>query len=284
MVKISVIMPVYNTKKEYLKEAIESILNQTFVDFEFIVINDGSTDSNIEKVILSYNDSRIRYIKQENCGVAQSLNNAIAISQGEYIARMDADDISLPDRFKKQVEFLESHPDISLCGSFIEVFDSNKKRKVIKYTEYPQLLDCWCACIVAHPTVMFKKTDFEKYDLKYNPEYKCEDYELWSRAILHLKFYVIQEVLLAYRRHEENISFKNSLVIEQSEIVRENLIKYITGNKKLQKKLKNELLKNFNFYQFLFSIKNENSEYKVITILGIKIRIKRKKRLAPQSI
>ncbi len=113
MPKISVVMPVYNTKEEWLREAIESILNQSYKDFEFIIIDDGS-DKSIEPIVNSYNDARIVLIRQENLGIAKSLNYGFKISKGEYIARMDSDDISLPERFEKQVNFLDKNPQISV--------------------------------------------------------------------------------------------------------------------------------------------------------------------------
>jgi glycosyltransferase involved in cell wall biosynthesis len=269
-------MPVYNTKEKFLRESIESILKQNFTDFEFIILNDGSTDENVESVILSYDDSRIKYIKQEKLNVAQTLNNGLDIAQGEYIARMDADDISLPERFDKQVKFLDAHPEVSLCGSFIEVFYPNGKCKVTKYIESPKILDCWRGCIVAHPTVMFRRQDFEKHNLRYNPDYKCEDYELWSRAMQHLKFHIIQEVLLHYRRHENNISFIDSAVDEQADIVRERLLAQLTSDEVFKLKLKKLLKKKLNIWQVIFSIRNDGAKFKIITILGITIRIKRK--------
>ena len=119
MVKISVIMPVYNTEKEYLTEAIESILNQTFQDFEFLIIDDGSTEPHVKETILSYNDNRIKYFYKENSGVADTLNFGLSKANGQYIARMDADDISLPERFEKQVSFLDCNPDIYCQGLFL---------------------------------------------------------------------------------------------------------------------------------------------------------------------
>ena len=113
--KISVLMPVYNTKEEFLRTAIESILNQTYSNFEFIIINDGSTN-NAEDVILSYKDERIVYLKQENKGIVSALNNGWDKASGEYIARMDSDDISLSERFEKQIEFLENNSEYSLVG------------------------------------------------------------------------------------------------------------------------------------------------------------------------
>jgi glycosyltransferase involved in cell wall biosynthesis len=115
--KISVVMPVYNGK-EYLALAVESILRQTFADFEFIIINDGSTDNSAD-IAASYEDPRIKLLHNDkNLGLIPSFNRGLENSRGEYIARMDADDIAFPDRFKKQVAFLDDHPDIALCGSW----------------------------------------------------------------------------------------------------------------------------------------------------------------------
>src|SRR5574344_639787 len=112
MPKISVVMPVYNTDETFLRESIESILNQSFKDFEFIIINDGSTN-NAEDVILSYKDERIRYYKNDiNLKLIKTLNRGLLLAEGEYIARMDSDDISLPTRFQTQVEFLGKNPNI----------------------------------------------------------------------------------------------------------------------------------------------------------------------------
>ena len=124
MPKISVIMPAYNAE-QYISEAIESILGQTFADFEFIIIDDGSSDST-SGIIASYKDSRIRYFRNEkNLGIVGALNRGLALAAGEYIARMDADDISLPERFQTQCAYMEKHPDVGVCGTAIKVFGKN---------------------------------------------------------------------------------------------------------------------------------------------------------------
>ena len=123
--KLSVIMPVYNTKEEFLREAVESILNQTYTDYELIIIDDGSTN-NVEEVINSYKDKRIVYIRQENTGIVGALNNGWNHAKGEYIARMDSDDVSYPDRFEKQAMFLDNNPDISLVGGQVKIMGTNK--------------------------------------------------------------------------------------------------------------------------------------------------------------
>ena len=118
---VTVLMPVYNGEM-YLREAIDSILHQTFTDFEFLIINDGSTD-NSETIILSYDDSRIRYEKNDsNLKLIATLNKGIELAKGKYIVRMDADDISIPDRIEKQVAFLEKNPDVGICGSWFTAF------------------------------------------------------------------------------------------------------------------------------------------------------------------
>ncbi len=124
--KVSVIMSVYNGDK-YLREAIESILNQTFTDFEFIIVNDGSTDNSLE-IIESYDDERIKTINnKKNIGLTKSLNKALKFAKGKYIARQDADDVSLPNRFEKQVEYLDSHPEVALVGTSVYLIDENGK-------------------------------------------------------------------------------------------------------------------------------------------------------------
>ena len=133
---ISVVMSVYNGEK-YLKRSIDSILNQTFKDFEFIIINDGSTDKSLE-IIKSYDDDRIVLIDQENKGLTKSLNIGIKTASGKYIARQDADDVSLPDRLKKQVDFLEVREDVVLLGCrAYEVI--GEKRILSRYFEENEL-------------------------------------------------------------------------------------------------------------------------------------------------
>lgn len=281
MPKISVVMPVYNTKEKYLREAIESILNQTYSDFEFIIINDGSTN-NAEDVILSYKDKRIKYFKQENKGVANTLNYGFDIAQGEYIARMDSDDISLPNRFEKQIKFLEENKDIAILGSWHEEFH---KQHIRKPSYEIKLLDLFRGNLVSHPTIMLRKNDLDKYQLRYDPSFTCEDYELWSRIARYLKFHNLQEVLLKYRRENKqgNVSSTLGVFMESEKRVRQNILDFLTNDVKLQNKIR--LLFNFNremehkntFWENIFSVQNTSDrKYKLICIFGIKLKIKRK--------
>ena len=119
MVKVSVCMPVYNTKPEYLREAVESILNQTFKDFEFLILSDSPDNTEIDKIISSYDDKRIKYSKNtKNIGISESRNKLLKTAKGEYIAVFDHDDISLPNRLEKEVEYLDKNPDVSVVGSW----------------------------------------------------------------------------------------------------------------------------------------------------------------------
>lgn len=205
---ISVIMPVYNTKEKFLREAVESILNQTFTDFEFIIINDGS-DSITEDIILSYKDLRIKYLKNEqNLGIVQSLNKAVKTAKGKYIARMDADDISMPHRLEKQYEFMENHPQCGVCGTYVTAFGNGNE--LLSPPSEPEILKLTLLfkknCI-AHPTVLIRRKVLEEYSFQYNEEDTyAEDYGLWLRLLGKVKLYNIRESLLNYRVHDSNIS------------------------------------------------------------------------------
>ncbi len=214
--KITVLMPVYNCEK-YLKEAIDSILCQTFKDFEFLIINDGSTDSTAD-IVQSYKDSRINFVENEqNIGLAASLNRGIDLAKCEYIARMDADDISRPERLEKQFAFMEKNSDIDICGTWAKFFGA--LNFVAKYAETRDKIvtNSFITSPVAHPSIIFRKNSFNRHNLRYNPEFKVtQDYELWVKAVKYLKFANIQEVLLDYRINS------NQLTAMDSTLEREN--------------------------------------------------------------
>ena len=202
MPKVSAIMPAYNAEK-YIKEAIESILSQTFGDFEFIIINDCSKDAT-EEIILSYTDPRVVYIKNdENLRVARTLNKGLEIAQGEYIARMDADDISLPDRFEKQVKYLDTHPEVAVLGTNVEVFDEDGPICTgWSSTDPAQMkVDLFFSCGLAHPSVMMRKNVIRElggYDAQYEG---LEDYQLWCRVAEKYGVTTLPELLFRYRIH-----------------------------------------------------------------------------------
>ncbi len=271
--KISVIMPVYNTPSQYLKESIESILNQTYKNFEFIIIDDGSTIKEVKETINSYKDPRIKYYYKDNSGIANTLNFGISKASGEYIARMDSDDIAIATRFEKQIAFFKKNPDISICGSWYRVFPQNKTVKMIPH---PRYLDFIKKCCIGHPTVMFRKSDFDKYNLKYDENFLCEDYELWSRAVRYLRFANIQEVLLLYRLSQHNISqIKHEEIIKHSRLVKENMLNFLKQDSNSQNKIISILIKKLYYKSFctsFLSLRNTNEHHKILTILGIKIK------------
>jgi glycosyltransferase involved in cell wall biosynthesis len=198
---VSVVMPVYNGEK-YIKEAIESILRQTFVDFEFIIVDDASTDSTAE-IIGSYSDPRIRYIKNEtNLQVAKTLNKGIAAAKGTYIARMDADDISLPERFEQQVTFMQAHPDIDVCGTWYKTFGAQNYLQKLPAEHEQVKSDLLFYSPIAHPSVMMKTSIFlhDKYPEDFP---KAEDYALWTQLIKRCRFANLPVCLLHYRVHTE---------------------------------------------------------------------------------
>lgn len=217
--KISVIMSCYNREK-YVSEAIESILNQTFKDFEFIIIDDCSTDKSadiIEKYAQS--DDRIVFIKnKKNKGLIYNLNKGLELSRGKYIARMDDDDISYPKRFEKQFHFMESNSDIAVCGTYIEIIGNKNAQSWINETDPEKLSVLMNFCNpMCHPTVMMRNEFLRKYNLKYNPKnLHAEEYGLWADVILNNgKFANLSDTLLQYRVHKNRITSGNKTSIIQ---------------------------------------------------------------------
>lgn len=200
-------MSVYNSEK-YLSEAIESILEQTFTNFEFIIINDGSTDNSL--LIVEYykaKDNRIISISRENKGLPYSLNEAISLAKGKYIARMDADDISLPNRLECQLKLMESNLEIGVCGSWAESFEKGRRGKILKHPKEDLFLKAklfFSVCFI-HPTVMCNAELLKEY--AYNNKYtNSQDFDLWVRLSNKTKFYNLQMVLLRYRISDSSIT------------------------------------------------------------------------------
>lgn len=226
-VLISVIMPVYNAEA-YLDEAIQSILKQTYNNFEFIIINDGSTDKSLE-LIKEYEkeDERIILISRENRGLVASLNEGIQKSNGKYIARMDADDISLPERFERQIIHMKSQ-DLDICGgNFLSI---NSQGFLMSLHLTPQSNDLCVLSMVskvpfAHPTVMIKKKFLNKHNLKYGQsKYKrAEDFDLWIRMYNNgAKFGNTNDIILKYRILSNSLSKRNdnSIKLETREMIK----------------------------------------------------------------
>lgn len=209
--EISVLMPTYNGAK-FLKETIDSILNQTFTDFEFIIINDCSPDTEeTDKIIANYDDSRIRYIhNEENLGISGSSNKGIALAKGKYIARQDHDDISLRTRLEEQYNYMESHPEVGVCGTWAKTFGrgflKNKTNKYpVKNSEIKANL--FNRCPILHPSSVMRKEIFTKHNLFYDESYKTgNDLKLWLDASKLTKFHNIPKILFKYRMHSNRTS------------------------------------------------------------------------------
>ncbi len=203
---VSVVMPAYNAA-EHISESIQSILDQTLNNFELIIVDDSSTDSTAQ-IIEKFVDNRIRLIRNDrNEGVASSLNKGIAAAKGEFIARMDADDISVAHRLKLQVEFLRQHPSIALCGGSLKTFGA--KEELWECPTDPDRLACRMLfkCEVAHPTVIMRKNVLDKYGFRYSSEMDfAEDYDLWIRILAVAQIANLPETLLLYRVHPKSIS------------------------------------------------------------------------------
>lgn len=212
---VSVIMSNYNTPEEYLRSAIESILNQTYQNFEFIIIDDCSTDNSLH-IIESYTDKRIKIIRNEqNLGITKSLNKGLAVAGGEFVARMDADDISLENRFEKQVNFLKSHTDHIVCGTGVELIGdwqskhSNKFicRKIPEKESFRINLLFGNFPNIVHPTAMFNHNLLLKHNIRYNENYPlAQDYRMWVSCSEVAECANIPETLLNYRVHGKAVS------------------------------------------------------------------------------
>lgn len=208
MPTVSVVMPVYNGEK-YLREAIDSILAQTFTDFEFIIVNDGSDDGTKE-IIRSYDDARIVYLEnRENSGIVVTLNKGLDRAVGKYIARMDSDDIAVKERFEKQVAFLDRNKDIGLLGTGICIFGEGIEREERVFTKKHDLLKAeliFHSCF-AHPTVMMRRSVLADNDLRYNENFAGrEDFALWWEIVKVSRVATLSDILLYYRIHNKQIT------------------------------------------------------------------------------
>jgi hypothetical protein len=208
--EVSVLMSAYNGEK-YLREAMDSILNQTFRDFEFIIVDDGSTDGTWQ-ILTTYacRDPRIALIRNEgNIGLACSLNRGLALARGKYIARMDADDVSLPERLVRQVNFLDAHPEIGVLGCGVQVIDGCGNGSHI--WRFPA--ECgslrWCLLFynpIVHPTVMMRREAVDRAGGYSADMLTAQDYDLWRRLSRVTRLSNLQDVLLFLRKHEDSIT------------------------------------------------------------------------------
>jgi glycosyltransferase involved in cell wall biosynthesis len=222
-------MPVYNAEK-YINNTIKSILNQTLQDFEFIIIDDASTDSSVN-IIESYNDSRIiLYKSKKNVGYVANLNKMLNLAQGEFIARQDNDDISHPQRLQRQVDYLTKNPDVGVCGSYARFI--GRKRGLFKVPLDDKSIRALMIfqCPMIHPSVMIRSStlvDGLKYDEELCP---AEDYNMWFEISKKYKLANLPCPLLYYRLHGKNISILNrEIQVTQANKIRSKIVEYIMG-------------------------------------------------------
>ena len=208
---VSIIMPVHNAEK-YICDSLNSILTQTYKNLEIIIIDDASDDKSVD-IISQVDDERIVLIRNER-NLKQSLtrNKGIALAKGKYIANMDADDISEKTRIQEQVEFMENHDDIDICGTFLKAFGNNK-RYIMKFPVHPHdlMIQSIYASPFGHPAVMIRKSSIDRYGIKYDSNYTySQDFELWSRiAFKGARFANIPKTLFYYRVSDSQISNKH---------------------------------------------------------------------------
>ncbi len=220
MPKVSVLTPIYKTNPEYLRECIESVLNQTYTDFEFLILNDSPDDEYLDEIVNSYKDKRIKYVKNDaNMGISASRNKLLGLASGQYLAIFDHDDISLPERLEKQAVFMDANPDVGVCGCQTIWFPK------IERQHYPtdnlsikhKLL---CGCYVPHSGAMIRKSVMIDNGIKWESEYSpAEDYMLWIRLIDKTMFHNLPDVLLHYRNVEGNTTHRQLEKMQDRDIL-----------------------------------------------------------------
>lgn len=190
MIKVSVLLPVYNVQELELRRAIDCILNQTYSDLDFIVLNNGSTDSIVDEVAFSYTDKRLRYYTQPQMDMATTKNRLVGISKGKYVAFADCDYLSQPNRIEEQIKILDENEQIGLCGSWYE-----NKNEAVKYPEQVKPRDFLIKNTMFLPCVMARQKLI--WDLKFKDSFlPNEDFELFTRAFAKTELYNIQRVLV----------------------------------------------------------------------------------------
>jgi glycosyltransferase involved in cell wall biosynthesis len=229
---VSVVMSVYNGEK-YLAEAVDSILAQTFSALELVVIDDGSSDSSLNMLhAYAEKDQRVRVVENDvNLGLASSLNKGVDLSRGIYVARMDCDDISLPRRLEAQVRFMDSNPDVSMCGTWAKFFgyQSAARNNPTSHDDIRASLLFYTP--IFHPSVMFRKSDVARLDHLYEDgRQRVEDLELWARLTRQVRVANIPECLLRYRVYNPQNVEKRKSVIAHGNVIRKAMLTTLLGS------------------------------------------------------
>ncbi|TDQ24100.1 glycosyltransferase [Tenacibaculum caenipelagi] len=314
-IKVSVVMSVYAEPIEWIEKAIFSILNQTFTSFEFIIVNDNPKRLENAKLLNKFKsiDKRIKILENNtNIGLTKSLNKALLLVKGEYIARMDADDISLPNRFKKQIDFLNQNKNYVACGTrsiMINEFDKN-----IGVMKVPISFERICSKLIvgnpmAHPTLMIRKKVLTENNLQYDETLRySQDYNLIRELIKYGKLFNLKEKLLLYRVSSNQITSKYSVSQqENANIIRERIFNDVLLKQKIKIKIKeaffdynvnellneyrknksvnsNKILKELNISLMLNSSQKVNTKEYFFAFISPKVSIKNKLRLLKKII
>lgn len=224
---ISIILPVYNGAA-YLSETMNSLLVQQFQDFELLVIDDASTDESHD-VISSFSDPRIRYIRNEtNLRLSNTLNKGITLSTGRYIARMDQDDIALPERLEEQFRFMEDNADIALCGTWFQNFGDRTDIERLETSHEAIVFRLLHQFHMLHPSWMMRRSIIDRYALRYSPEVIANDYDLVVRMVDVARIANIPKVLMRYRQDGGTQSkVKHGTIIVDSNRIRKHLFRSV---------------------------------------------------------
>lgn len=215
---VSVIMPVYNCVA-YIEDAVSCVLNQTFTDFELLIIDDASTDGTTT-ILKKFTDTRIKLIlKPVNQGVSSAVNDGFRLAKGKYIARMDGDDVIVKERLEKQVDILDNNPNIYICGSLVQYFGNSNSVVSFKETHEEIITELLLYCSICMGASMFRRKELSSYFFDENKK-SGEDYDFWTKVAWLGEIYNIQEVLLLYRMHDNQASkqHKQQQILDDIEI------------------------------------------------------------------
>jgi glycosyltransferase involved in cell wall biosynthesis len=204
--RITIVMPVHNGAM-YLKETIDNVLLQTYADFIFLIFNDGSTDET-EQIILSYADNRIQYMKNDyNMGLVKTLNRGIDLVKTEFLARIDADDLWHPKKLEKQLELMDIHPEVGICGTSIRKFGAYESDLYFPVNNSGLKVGFLFYCCMSHPSVLFRMSFLKSIGIRYREDYfPAEDYKMWVDCLNYTQIYNIPEILVYYRQHDSQIT------------------------------------------------------------------------------
>ena len=289
MPKVSVLMSNYNTQANQLRIALDSVLNQTFTDFEAVIVNDGSVDES-KKVLEEYaaKDARIVLVENErNIGLAASLNHGLDVCKGEYVARMDTDDICYPDRLKWQVEYMDEHKNLLFAGAWADVFEDDTENVVETWKpvmctqdEYHIRLLFGNNPLMIHPTVIFRREYLEKNCLRYDTDaaYKyAEDYRMWVKCSRAGDAGILEKPVIKYR----NANSKDRITVRHAEGMRQcNKNNQAEQLKALDIELTDEWFK----YHFRLLSGRKDYDIKYKEWINLIIKQNRKKRIYNQKL